>query len=476
MDDLEPVIENILLRKGFWMALDILIGNNSRKTERDVMRDVRCWVDKLMKKRNAKRIDHDAISETSRKNTNKLGDVNNLQERIKIFSKASSIYQVYFRFSQPNVKPQLEKLMGTKVISLTDRSFMIKLQERVLEEYKANMEQRIANRKKQELERIKGLVLVGIIPTSHAPSQMANHPVVVIEQYCNKLVKGKRKKIKKPSALIPQNLYYDEIPDLPFENSTEKAHALNSTTELCLCPFAFLESTDNDAFDNDMVLPQGEYDRLKYESDELKHLRRCKFRFSQPNVKPQLEKLMGTKVISLTDRSFMIKLQERVLEEYKANMEQRIANRKKQELERIKGLVLVGIIPTSHAPSQMANHPVVVIEQYCNKLVKGKRKKIKKPSALIPQNLYYDEIPDLPFENSTEKAHALNSTTELCLCPFAFLESTDNDAFDNDMVLPQGEYDRLKYESDELKHLRRCKTVEEMYRLADEIIGILYTV
>lgn len=47
------------------------------------------------------------------------------------------------RFSHPHIRSRLEKLMGSNRVSLTDRKYMLRLQERILEEYAESMDKRI---------------------------------------------------------------------------------------------------------------------------------------------------------------------------------------------------------------------------------------------------------------------------------------------------------------------------------------------
>uniref|UniRef100_A0A336M5W6 CSON010655 protein n=1 Tax=Culicoides sonorensis TaxID=179676 RepID=A0A336M5W6_CULSO len=53
----------------------------------------------------------------------------------------------------------------------------------------------------------------------------------------------------------------------------------------------------------------------------------CKVSFNLPRVTAQLEKLMGTNVVRLTDRKYMQELQKRIKEDYCATLEKRIDNR-----------------------------------------------------------------------------------------------------------------------------------------------------
>lgn len=85
--------------------------------------------------------------------------------------------------------------MGSNRVSLTDRKYMLRLQERILEEYAEAMDKRIKARENEELERVKNLVLIGKIPMDKAPPEMAKHPVMLIEKYCNKVITERRARV-----------------------------------------------------------------------------------------------------------------------------------------------------------------------------------------------------------------------------------------------------------------------------------------
>lgn len=45
------------------------------------------------------------------------------------------------------------------------------------------------------MERVKNLVLIGKIPIQNAPPEMANHPIMIIERYCDHLIAERRAKV-----------------------------------------------------------------------------------------------------------------------------------------------------------------------------------------------------------------------------------------------------------------------------------------
>ncbi|CAH1367837.1 unnamed protein product [Tenebrio molitor] len=243
-----------------------------------------------------------------------------------------------------------------------------------------------------------------------------------------------------------------------------------------------------------------------------------KYAFSHPHVTSRLEKLMGSNLVCLTDRDYMQKLQERILEDYAESMDKRIKVRENEEMERVKNLVLSGRIPLHEAPESMADHPIMMIERHCKRLIAARRAKIKIPKVHIPTHLYSDDTPDPPSGLSIENGHVFRKPFEkLCNPVSRFLPPDDYPPFDefeddseeeeegegeideipggqaatvdatgedveeeepeiiDEYMFSRAEYDRLKYESPLIKQLRKCQTVEELYALADEIIGVLKT-
>lgn len=51
-----------------------------------------------------------------------------------------------YSFNLPRVSAQLEKLMGTNVVRLTDRKYMQELRKRIQDDYNATLQKRISQR------------------------------------------------------------------------------------------------------------------------------------------------------------------------------------------------------------------------------------------------------------------------------------------------------------------------------------------
>ncbi|XP_045472643.1 uncharacterized protein LOC123679228 [Harmonia axyridis] len=200
------------------------------------------------------------------------------------------------------------------------------------------------------------------------------------------------------------------------------------------------------------------------------------YAFRHPLVTSRLEKLMGSNCVSLTDREFMQKLQQRILIEYGNSAEKRIRSREMDEMERVKNLVLTGKVPFSKAPPEMFDHPVMVIERYCQKLIAERRAKIKVPKVNIPNHLYWDDTIDPPSGLSIEKGHMFrDSLDRVCIPPLRFLSVEDEEDIESGYMLTSAEFETLRYEDINIRKLRDCQTVEELYQLSDEVVGNLKT-
>lgn len=250
-----------------------------------------------------------------------------------------------------------------------------------------------------------------------------------------------------------------------------------------------------------------------------------KYAFSHPHVTSRLEKLMASNLVSLTDRDYMQRLQERIIDDYADTIEKRILKRESTELERVKNLVLNGQIPLSQAPENMADHPIMIIEKHCRRLIARRRAKIKILKVHIPTHLYSDDTPDPPSGLSIENGHVFRKQMERLCVPVDNFLPPDSRPFyltPEDLIEPEEEateeedeeegqeredkkenktettdviqeeeiieeepldeymftsteYNRLRYEQPLVKQLKKSTTAEEMYDLADALIGVLET-
>ncbi|XP_063974543.1 uncharacterized protein LOC135161158 [Diachasmimorpha longicaudata] len=210
--------------------------------------------------------------------------------------------------------------------------------------------------------------------------------------------------------------------------------------------------------------------------------------FSNPPVRSKLEMLMGSSVVRLTDRRYMLKLMARIRQDYERRQEGRIDERKKNELIRTKMMILNRLIPVQEAPLEIRRYPLFQLYLYCDAIIEEKRKKRSPKQIKIAQSLYRNLYPHLETEEKlgaeeTEvymKRITVNGSPELIpltaeeLAEVKREEEAESD-IDNGYMLSQEEYDRLHYETAAIKDLREAQNVEDMYARAHEILGILYS-
>lgn len=66
-----------------------------------------------------------------------------------------------FSFNLPRASAQLERLMGTNVVRLTDRKYMMELRKRIHEDFNEMLDKRIQNREVCKRHSIQLLVIIG---------------------------------------------------------------------------------------------------------------------------------------------------------------------------------------------------------------------------------------------------------------------------------------------------------------------------
>lgn len=142
---------------------------------------------------------------------------------------------------------------------------------------------------------MKNLVLIGKIPIQDAPPEMTDHPIMIIERYCDHLIAERRAKvftlterkqlfqvihyvlwqqIKVPKPNIPKHLYWDDTPDPPSCLSIENGHVFRPGTErLCTPPDSFINVSDEEDIAKGYMLTKEEFEKTRYESNEVKELK-----------------------------------------------------------------------------------------------------------------------------------------------------------------------------------------------------------
>ncbi|XP_012274927.1 uncharacterized protein LOC105696782 [Orussus abietinus] len=213
-----------------------------------------------------------------------------------------------------------------------------------------------------------------------------------------------------------------------------------------------------------------------------------KYAPSYPAVRARLEMLMGSNVVRLTDRKYMLHLMARIRQDYERQQQIRVEERKKCELMRTKKMILNRLIPVQEAPPEIKKYPLFQLYLYCDAIIEERRRKRQPKKTKITKSLYNLLYPEEKDEEGEEEdkdeeiyMRKVYVNGEPQLIPMSPQEVADlkktqeTKDIDDGYTLSPEEYDRLRYETDSVKELRECHTVEDMYVKAHEIVGILYS-
>ncbi|CAH2265279.1 uncharacterized protein LOC120637053 isoform X1 [Pararge aegeria] len=229
----------------------------------------------------------------------------------------------------------------------------------------------------------------------------------------------------------------------------------------------------------DEIGAEGETGRRKMKRFQLPNLSRwwqakiIQYAFAHPHVRARLEKHMGSNLVRLTDKTYMTELEERIRAVNEENLNKRISSRVLDEMERLKRLILVGKTPLKECPPELFHHPVFVFWRMVNREVARASKKRAdayyrklKASQKIDQGA--DE--EAEAEALSEQGHQLTPEELLAKC-VAELEEIKQADIEKGVRFNDEQFTVLKYEANDIKVLKNLTTVEELYALADKIIG-----
>lgn len=212
-----------------------------------------------------------------------------------------------------------------------------------------------------------------------------------------------------------------------------------------------------------------------------------KYAITHPVVKSRLEMLMGSNIVRLTDRKYMLKLMSKIQQDYEAQQQIRIKERMKEELSRTKMMILNKLMPIQDAPEDIRKHSLFQLYVQCESIIQNTSKKETRKLTRLRKSLYRMLYPNAKNSEKDEldKEENVHFKKNLNGAETEMVPLTDEEIFahlreeeeKNDMergyILNQEDYDRLHYETEDVKSLRNAKSVEEMYAKAHAIVGIL---
>ncbi|XP_031786546.1 uncharacterized protein LOC103317755 isoform X1 [Nasonia vitripennis] len=219
--------------------------------------------------------------------------------------------------------------------------------------------------------------------------------------------------------------------------------------------------------------------------------------FSCPTVRSRLELLMGSNVVRLTDRKYMLRLMSRIRQDHESQQEARIQDRKTRELMRTKKMILNRFIPVQEAPSEIRQYPLFQLYLYCDAIIEQRRRKRVAKKVKISKSLYRllypEKITDEAAIATTEeevaseedkpeptKEAVVDDATETVPVTREELEAAAKEKelaedVENGYAFSREEYENLHYEAENVKKLKETRTVDEMYAKAHEIVGLLFS-
>ncbi|CAH2988548.1 unnamed protein product [Chilo suppressalis] len=224
---------------------------------------------------------------------------------------------------------------------------------------------------------------------------------------------------------------------------------------------------------------EGEMGRKKMKRFQLPNLPRwwqakiIQYAFAHPHVRARLEKHMGSNLVKLTDKSYMTELEERIRAVNEENLNKRISSRVLDEMERLKRLILVGKTPLKECPPELFHHPVFVFWRMVNREVaRASKKRADAYYRKLKASQRFDQSLDEESESEVveEESEQLTSEQLLARCQQELEEQKQLD-IERGVRFTDEQFSQLKYETNDVKMLKNLTTVEELYSLADKIIG-----
>ncbi|XP_011498828.1 PREDICTED: uncharacterized protein LOC105362967 [Ceratosolen solmsi marchali] len=212
-----------------------------------------------------------------------------------------------------------------------------------------------------------------------------------------------------------------------------------------------------------------------------------KYAFSHSVVKSRLESLMGTNIVRLTDRKYMLTLIAKIREEHENQQAARIQERKTRELMRTKTMILNRFMTIEEAQAEIRQYPLFQLYLYCDSISRRPQKMRLPKKVKISESLYRLLYPE-------KLADDLQLTQNL-----SFIEDEEEEIDEdegsqgeeemedkvsrkkhtaepeNEYMFSQDEYDNLHYVADAVKKLKEIKTVNAMYAKAYDIVGNLFS-
>ncbi|XP_033173561.1 pericentrin isoform X2 [Drosophila mauritiana] len=354
-------------------------------------------------------------------------------------------------FNLPRISARLERLMGTNVVKLTDRSYMKELRERIDEDYRKQLLSRIRARELKEVERERMLIIEG--KSDVIPDELADDPIFMVNKDANMEIQKERSKLKTAREKNAERLKLQGVKweRERLQHAAKEAELLAKKRERQRQQKLLVEQYRTEDAERGM-------DLLRIENEDWRECEKSLKEFlEQERAKMKERSLRISQPYSSDPQDIqnIVKARQKFRE-----TELRIRNQLEDKLKDVKLAVttqqLTELIEDAHRSSGeiiMPQEPSMEDDDFEGGAVHSK---------------YLDDATDVS-EETVISEDAISLT--LAKQQYAEeLEAEMEDEFNRGLLISKQQYDQLRFEDEKIVALRNAKDIRELYQLAEEII------
>nr|NP_001303313.1 uncharacterized protein Dmel_CG46025, isoform D [Drosophila melanogaster]ALI30199.1 uncharacterized protein Dmel_CG46025, isoform D [Drosophila melanogaster] len=354
-------------------------------------------------------------------------------------------------FNLPRISARLERLMGTNVVKLTDRSYMKELRERIDEDYRKQLLSRIRARELKEVERERMLIIEG--KSDVIPDELANDPIFMVNKDANMEIQKERSKLKTAREKNAERLKLQGVKweRERLQHAAKEAELLAKKRERHRQQKLLVEQYRTEDAERGM-------DLLRIDNEDWRECEKSLKEFlEQERAKMKERSLRISQPYSSDPQDIqnIVRARQKFRE-----TELRIRNQLEDKLKDVKLAVttqqLTELIEDAHRSSGeiiMPQEPSMEDDDFQGGAVNSK---------------YLDDATDVS-EETVISEDAISLT--LAKQQYAEeLEAEMEDEFNRGLLISKQQYDQLRFEDEKIVALRNAKDIRELYQLAEEII------
>ncbi|EDV59248.1 intersectin-2 isoform X2 [Drosophila erecta] len=357
---------------------------------------------------------------------------------------------VIVAFNLPRISARLERLMGTNVVKLTDRSYMKELRQRIDEDYRKQLLSRIRARELKEVERERMLIIEG--KSDVIPDELADDPIFMVNKDANMEIQKERSKLKTAREKNAERLKLQGVKweRERLQHAAKEAELLAKKRERQRQQKLLVEQYRAEDAERGM-------DLLRIENEDWRECEKSLKEFlEQERAKMKERSLRISQPYSSDPQDIqnIVRARQKFRE-----TELRIRNQLEDKLKDVKLAVttqqLTELIEDAHRSSGevIAQELSVEDDDFQGGEVHSK---------------YLDDVTDVS-EETVISEDAISLT--LAKQQYAEeLEAEMEDEFNRGLLISKQQYDQLRFEDEKIVALRNAKDIRELYQLAEEII------